>query len=563
MMKGSGNYRSAGLNSPDISNAGLSRASRAALIAVFSVFLLIHLTTLSIHPFVHSDEAWLASLTRAMGTQSSFAATEDVFRLTMRSPHALKTLYHLLQQPFLAVSWSVFSARLPSLIAGMFSLAFMVRIAGNLGMGPGWRYLPALLMAVDPQFWYLSHLARQEMILILLLLFSWDLKGKGFSPVQTALPIAAAVFVHPNAFIIALPMGALYLLDCFTAPFRKSAIRSLLIYIAIPALAAAAAVGISFMMDHDFIGNYRRFGDTVGAGDSWVIKFLGLPEFLVKMAQGRAGTYYLTDVRPFFLLGGIGAVLLLIRSFTCAGHRVCPMKISGLFLVPVSILIGMAAVGKYGPPTIGFLLPVSYLIFGCAMDDGGLTRNGAEPGRFSGYIRFFHALLALSAFGMLSGITTAELIGSARETSYREYRDFLRENTSFGNNSGGREISADGMVTDMRVLGNLNTAFAFDYDRLLIWRDLDALHETGRSLEDVIDHYDVKWICVPDELEFIYLNRPVWNSLYGNPRWYPELTDLLEGRGELVAEGSFPNYAMRIVPFMGREDWKLRIYRIE
>jgi len=153
-----------------ILNKQNNRAS-ARLFNLFVLFILFvpyisaHLFTLSQHPFIHSDEAWLAVLTRSMFTRMSPAAVEEVFRLTPRYPHALKTLYHFVQAPFLVVSWSAFSARLPSLIAGGFALVFVTRIASGAGIGGRFRYIPAFLMALDPQFWYASHLGRQEMIL--------------------------------------------------------------------------------------------------------------------------------------------------------------------------------------------------------------------------------------------------------------------------------------------------------------------------------------------------------------------------------------------------------------
>ena len=78
-----------------------------------------------------------------------------------------------------------------------------------------------------------------------------------------------------------------------------------------------------------------------------------------------------------------------------------------------------------------------------------------------------------------------------------------------------------------------------------------------------IDSLTRFWVVLPEELSLIHESRPVWNGLYGNPRWYPELEDILLRRGILVAEESFPSYAMRIVPYMDRNAWSLRIYRLE
>ena len=76
---------------------------RQPVIPVLAVLTVISAATLAWYPFVHSDEVWLASLTRAMIEERSVAATEEFFVLTPRYPHAIKTLYHLIQMPFLAV----------------------------------------------------------------------------------------------------------------------------------------------------------------------------------------------------------------------------------------------------------------------------------------------------------------------------------------------------------------------------------------------------------------------------------------------------------------------------
>ena len=111
------------------------------------------------------------------------------------------------------------------------------------------------------------------------------------------------------------------------------------------------------------------------------------------------------------------------------------------------------------------------------------------------------------------------------------------------------------------MLANLNAAFAFGYDRLVIWRDFDALPGDA-DLEAVLEELGVRWVVLPDELEYIYARRPVWNGLYGNPRRYPELIDLLDGRGTETDRGVFPAYAMRIVPYMDCGAWSIGVYRL-
>ncbi|MCK5736080.1 MAG: hypothetical protein KAH21_06350 [Spirochaetaceae bacterium] len=509
------------------------------------LYLLIHLFTLHLHPFVHSDEAWLAVLSRAMIVERNPAAVEEIFRLTPRYPHALKTLYHMVQAPFLAISWSVYSARLPSLIAGIFSLVFITRIAFSLGMGKYLRFVPVLFMALDPQFWYAAHFGRQEMLLTALFLFSWDLKCKNHPSWIVALPLSAAIFVHPNAFIIAIPMGVLYLIEmldsfCKSGIKRTGKIKDIVFFMVVSAAFASAAVGFSYLMDSDFLNHYLRFGDSVGAGDSLLIKLLGFPVFLEKMWRGNAGTYYLADVRPMFVIGSLGFLLLLLSLVHSLNRKTALSVLS----VPLSLALGMVLVGKYGPPTIIFLMPPAYLLFAYSLNKLKLFQKK----------RFYKAalkpslpLIVILAAAILSWTTLMEVSHSLHKPSYTSYRGFLKEN-----------ISKEG-----RVLANLNTAFAFDYNRLVIWRDLANLRADEDSLNKFLQKNDVRWVILTDELELVYESRPVWNALYGNPFWYPQLVGIIEDEGVEAAAGIFPDYAMRIVPYMNRKPWASVIYRIQ
>ncbi len=492
-------------------------------------YVLIHLFTLSRHPFVHSDETWLAVLTRAMIAERSPTAVEEVFRQTDRFPHALKTVYHLIQAPFLALSWSAYAARLPSLIAGLSVLLLTTLLAGQYKLGRHLRFVPAGLMALDPQFWYVSHLGRQEMILTALFLWSWYLKKRKKRPWLAMLPLAGGIFIHPNTFVIALPIAMMFVVDTILPGNRVSGkLKELLLFFVFLAIAAMAAVGISFLMDPDFIRHYLAFGESVGTGDSLVIKLMGLPRFFRKMWMGTAGTYYLAGVRPMFVIGILG---LLGTAITSKRSR----PALELLLVPFALAVGMAAVGKYSPPTVTFLIPAAYLLFGSALS--GITKT--RPFILKNVI-----LVSIPIAGLVLTFSTVNaVIESVRMPSYSSYIRFIDQN-----------VGKQG-----RVLSNLNTAFAFDYDRLVIWRDLAGTSQ----LEQILDEYDVQWIVVPEELKQIYESRPVWNGIYGNPAWYPELREILDTRGTLTAEGSFPNYAMRIVPFMDRADWRLRIYRID
>ncbi len=64
-------------------------------------WFIVNLLTLNAYPLMHSDESWLAALTATMMNNVDLMATEPFFDLAPRAPHTLKTLYHLLQMPYL------------------------------------------------------------------------------------------------------------------------------------------------------------------------------------------------------------------------------------------------------------------------------------------------------------------------------------------------------------------------------------------------------------------------------------------------------------------------------
>ena len=72
--------------------------------AVYIVlFSLVSLAFLEQFPFVHSDESWLAGLTRGMMEEGSIGVTEAFFDLKPRYPHGIKTFFHVMQMGMMAV----------------------------------------------------------------------------------------------------------------------------------------------------------------------------------------------------------------------------------------------------------------------------------------------------------------------------------------------------------------------------------------------------------------------------------------------------------------------------
>ena len=102
----------------------ISRKNNFNIYLFLALYFIINLFYLDSFPFVHADESWLASLSRAVIEKKSFSAVEDFFILTDRHPHALKMLFHTLQIPFLNISFSIKSVRILSVLFSVINLYF-------------------------------------------------------------------------------------------------------------------------------------------------------------------------------------------------------------------------------------------------------------------------------------------------------------------------------------------------------------------------------------------------------------------------------------------------------
>ena len=134
------------------------------------IYALYSASFLTRFPFVHSDEAWLAGLSRDMQAVGSFGVTEQFFDLKPRVPHALKLLFHALQMGYIHVfGYNILSVRLLSLTSGLICLILLYYIGKELG-GRWMGFGLMVLVSLDVPFIYASHFGRQEIILCISLL---------------------------------------------------------------------------------------------------------------------------------------------------------------------------------------------------------------------------------------------------------------------------------------------------------------------------------------------------------------------------------------------------------
>lgn len=497
--------------------------------AVFiPLYFVIHALFLTRFPFMHSDESWLSGLTRAM-MHTGPGATEPFFDLLPRYPHAIKILFHSLQMPLIAsLDYNLFAVRLLSLLGSCLALFLFYRMLLKITDRPTFSMLMTVLLSVDIQFIYASHFARQEIWMVVALLagFYWIVHRQEQWRVRDDLIVGTIIGLsigfHPNSFIVALAMGAVYVVQIIR---RQFLFRHLLIVIGTTILWAALFVGLSYAMDPQFIPHYLTYGDNLGATQSGWLKVIQFPKFYARLWNRHSVTYYLPDIRLqliMFTLAIIGSLIVGIRR-----KLAIP---SLLILALAAIQLGILLIGRYGQPSIVLIFPLGYLLIACL-----LHRLWPRTGQG----------ITMALCALMIVISTAHILPQLRY----DYVDYQKQ------------IQAH-IPSDANVLANLNAEYAFDHGKLYDYRNLDYLDETGTAFADYIGQRDIQYIIYPDEMDVIYAQRPVYNVMYGNVYpYYEDMQDFLHTHCEVAAR--IPTlYAMRIASRMDERPWYVTLYRV-
>lgn len=535
------------------------------------IWLAVNLLFLTDFPFVHTDEAWLSGLSRSMEEAGTLAATEDFFDLLPRQPHALKILYHLLQILFIRLlGYSLATVRLLSLLAGAASLALFHRLALRIAekapleeapqaalQAPGrpgsWAALAAVLtLSADIQFIYTAHLARQEIFMVLLSLAVFNLLVSRLSPLRrggtAGLILGLSLGFHPNGFLLAWPPGLFLLAEILR---RRRPLREGAAFLAAAGLTAILFTGLSLAFNPRFFMDYAAYGAPLGVLDAPDVKFLRWPRFYGKLFNRISGTYYTPPIQisliafPLLLMMAAAQRLRHIKwrhiNFFRDSHGPKSPP-SGLLIAlcgAAGFNIGLVLLGKYSQPSVILLFPYIHILGADILVQGELS----PPWR-----RLSAVLMGLLAAGLLT-VSVVTIAGELRPP-----RENLARHTAVLD-----EVIPPGSA----ALGGLYCEYAMADGELYEWRNLPFLKEAGLSLDQYLADREIEYIILPEELEFIYQNRPYWNVIYGNPaHWYPQLQEILKERGTLLREWESPLYAMRITAYRSRRPWKMSIYRL-
>ncbi len=495
----------------------------------------IHLLFLTRFPHMHSDESWLAGLSRNMLLHGDLGVTETFFDAKPRYPHAIKTLFHLLQIGMIRVfGYSLFSVRLLSLIVGCCCLFVFYHCARRLFRRDSFAFLCMLALSWDVQFIEAIHFARSEVFiclglcLCLLPLLSERLTRR--SVLLAGLVTGICVFIHPNSFLLACSCGAVLFYRC---GLRQKKVALIGWYAGITAVFAALAVALSFGFDKDFIRHYF----TVGQESFNVLAPVGekigeVSGFFARIWSQSSGTYFMPDIR-------IQAVLFLSAAFICAVFGLVMKnelpeqteKLISLLMAGVGIVAGITVIGRFNQTSILFLFPIGWLLTAAMFSI--LSEN--------------HRGRLLAGTGVLVLAVSVVSIRPWLGISYDAYLDRI----------------AQFVPKDARVLANLNTDFYFEDDMLRDYRNLPYAMK-GSGIPAYILDNEIEYILYSDELDFIYQNRPNFNPIYGNSLFVEELKNFC--REHCTMAGSFfdPVFGVRIQDLIGNGEYgTVTIYRVD
>lgn len=512
--------------------------------AAFWLFLLLFFLTnlwfLTRFPAVHSDESWLAGLTRTMMENHSLAVTEPFFDLKPRNPHAIKSLFHLLQMPFIALfGYRIFSVRLLSLLSGCVVLVLFRGAVARLSPGAAAPLVASILLACDVQFLYAAHFARQEILICaaicacIRLFLQHDEMLTGRTAAALGLITGFSIGLHPNSFLIACMCGCIFLVRILI--YKTASFRQLGIYAAVTGGFALCFVLASFAMDPDFIRHYLAYGES--EFDLLVpvtSKAAELGIFFKKLWYSVSGTYYLPNLKPQLLLFPL--LMLCALAYAAVMRRDDPaqsQRLAQVVCAAAGILAGMILIGRYNQTSIVFFAPLGWMLFPFVC-----TMFGKKTGR-----GIFAAVAAVIL------LTSAQCI---RPWLSKNYATYLEQIAQF-------------VEPDAKVVGNLNSDFYFQNGCLLDYRNLSYLKENGLSFADYIQSRGIEYLLISEELDYIYSVRPKWNIIYGNPAgYYEQMQTFLRVHCQKIGSFKNPVYGVRMQELVGSGKYDtVTVYQVE
>ncbi|HYE11347.1 MAG TPA: glycosyltransferase family 39 protein [Patescibacteria group bacterium] len=432
------------------------------------------------------------------------------------------------------MGYSIFTFRFISLCFGLLTLYFTYKLSLAVFNSARSAALTALLLALDIQFIYASHFARQEIIILFILVLGLWYKITNYNAdalkhdMILGVLIGLSIGIHPNSFIISLPFVLIYIYEIFLLKERK--FRSLATFITPVVCFASSFVALSMYFDPNFITNYSNYGSEFDVFDPITSKLGQIKFFYLKLFYQVSGTYYTPDIRfQLFLF----AAVLLISIFKLLRNKnndSLNRKVIFIILSIAAANAGIILIGRFNQTSIVFLFPLFYLLVAYILESLSSKYTKAIP-----------AILVI-----ILAVLTLSNYSAYKDNSYNKYLN---------------EISRTIKPWD-ETLGNLNTEYYFDNGKLHDYRNLAYLKDKDMSFEEYVRDNDIKYIIFSEELDLIHELQPKWDGIYGTMDYYDEMKSFLKNNCKLQDEFTDRYYGIRIVRYIGLKDWKIRIYKV-
>lgn len=509
-------------------------SNKNLILILFIIYQGINLIYLTRFPFVHSDESWLGGLSRNIIQSGDYSVTETFFDLKVRHPHAIKIIFHTIQILFIKIlGYRIFTLRLISVLFGALCLIYFFKLCKQIFDSRKSAFTAAMMLSLDVQFVYASHFARQEIILLFVLIFSLYYVLKHFDqkkPVHDIILgciIGLSIGLHPNSFIISLPFVLIYLYNIFIT--KKMKLLDLLRYCIVTGTFALGFILLSLYFDPDFIKNYAAYGNEFEVFNPVTSKIAEVKYFYLKLFYGVSGTYYTPNIK-LELLGFFAALLLSIFKLLTLDSSSQKQKIIFMILSILAVNMGIILIGRYNQTSIVFIFPLFFTLIAYLLNN-------------------LNKKISIFVTTLLCLILSANTVYNAASYSKDMYKGYLAEISKV-------------VCKDDNVLANLNCDFYFENGRLHDYRNLAYLKQTGISFEQYIRLNNIKYIIYSEELDLIYNERPRWNGIYGNPAYYDDMHIFLKENSILVHEFANKTYGIRIARYINKKDWKISIYKV-
>ena len=593
---------------------GKTKGWKAAAALYILAFSLVSLLFLERFPYVHSDESWLAGLSRGMLENGSIGVTEAFFDAKPRYPHAIKVIFHLLQMGMISVfGYRAKSVRLLSWLGGVAAL-WMCFLSGTRFLNSEKKgFFLMAVFSVDIQFLYASHFARQEILLCLVqwvciwILFS----PKGFYHRKGALLLGLctgfAVGLHPNSFLLGTMNGLCFLMEAIRGGKERAGIRAAGMEKTAgktddtptgkkqpegegtPAPGMEKTAGQK-LPEREGTGNAGKRG-TGAAGNKrtetagkrkrgaarWepLILYVLVTAFLAagfvalsyRLDSGFLRHYFSNGAEEFGIDAGgwekfTGFFSFLERLYRRnSGTYYLPDIRFQFFLFGAGFLMAAAICGAMRKELPELAGKIRRLLTGTA----GIIVGMMIIGRYNQT-----SILFLFPFGYLAAAVALELFdGNIKKGLWALLFAAVLSLTVAGVSQEvekGSYREYERQVTALipagaRVLGNLNMEFFMDYDCLRDYRNLPYALD-GDGLEAYLEKNQIEYIVYHQELDFLWEHRPYFNVIYGNVLFVEELKEYCEENCRPVGSFADPWYGIRVAEIRGREEYaRVTVYR--